>query len=41
MTLMLVTHDPSLAARCSRQIAMRSGRIEDAAEPAPVRVPAE
>ncbi len=27
-TLVLVTHDPSLAARCSRQIAMRSGRIE-------------
>ncbi|MHB2267643.1 ABC transporter ATP-binding protein [Aliihoeflea sp. PC F10.4] len=31
MTLMLVTHDPALAARCSRQIAIRSGRIE--AEP--------
>lgn len=29
MTLVLVTHDPSLAARCQRQIAMRSGRIED------------
>ncbi len=29
MTLMLVTHDPALAARCSRQIAIRSGRIED------------
>lgn len=29
MTLVLVTHDPALAARCSRQIAMRSGRIED------------
>jgi putative ABC transport system ATP-binding protein len=28
MTLVLVTHDPALAARCSRQIAMRSGRIE-------------
>ncbi|PSJ53158.1 ABC transporter ATP-binding protein [Kumtagia ephedrae] len=27
-TLVLVTHDPALAARCSRQIAMRSGRIE-------------
>jgi putative ABC transport system ATP-binding protein len=27
-TLVLVTHDPSLAARCSRQVAMRSGRIE-------------
>ena len=31
MTLLLVTHDPALAARCSRQVAMRSGRIE--AEP--------
>ncbi len=41
MTLMLVTHDPSLAARCSRQIAMRSGRIEDAVPVAPVAVPAE
>ncbi|HEV7417497.1 MAG TPA: ABC transporter ATP-binding protein [Tianweitania sediminis] len=43
MTLMLVTHDPSLAARCSRQIAMRSGRIETAAaEPAAnTAVPAE
>lgn len=29
--LLLVTHDPGLAARCSRQVAMRSGRIE--AEP--------
>ncbi|RST88283.1 ABC transporter ATP-binding protein [Aquibium carbonis] len=28
MTLVLVTHDPVLANRCSRQIAMRSGRIE-------------
>ncbi len=27
-TLVLVTHDPALAARCSRQISMRSGRIE-------------
>jgi len=34
MTLVLVTHDPALAARCSRQVAMRSGRIEDAPEPA-------
>ncbi len=39
MTLVLVTHDPSLAARCQRQIAMRSGRIE-AAAPQPVAVPA-
>jgi putative ABC transport system ATP-binding protein len=28
MTLVLVTHDPALAARCDRQVAMRSGRIE-------------
>ena len=28
MTLVLVTHDPTLAARCTRQVAMRSGRIE-------------
>ncbi|MCX8999328.1 ABC transporter ATP-binding protein [Rhizobiaceae bacterium BDR2-2] len=28
MTLVLVTHDPSLAARCSRQIGVRSGHIE-------------
>lgn len=36
MTLVLVTHDPTLAGRCSRQISMRSGRIEggDAAEAA-------
>lgn len=27
-TLVLVTHDPALAARCDRQITMRSGRIE-------------
>jgi putative ABC transport system ATP-binding protein len=27
MTLVLVTHDPSLAGRCARQVAMRSGRI--------------
>ena len=30
MTLLLVTHDLALAGRCSRQIAMRSGRIEPA-----------
>lgn len=29
-TLMLVTHDTALAARCARQVAMRSGRIEAA-----------
>ncbi|BAT58423.1 putative ABC transporter ATP-binding protein/MT1014 [Variibacter gotjawalensis] len=28
MTLVLVTHDPSLAARCDRQVRLRSGRIE-------------
>ncbi len=31
MTLVLVTHDQTLAARCVRQIAMLSGRIEMAA----------
>ena len=39
MTLVLVTHDPALAARCDRQVAMRSGRIE-AAEPPALRMPA-
>ena len=34
MTLVLVTHDQALAARCGRQVAMRSGRIE-AGEPRP------
>ncbi len=29
MTLVLVTHDPALAARCTRQVAMRSGRIDE------------
>lgn len=28
MTLLLVTHDPALAARCARQVTMRSGTIE-------------
>ncbi|WP_315924022.1 ABC transporter ATP-binding protein [Mesorhizobium sp. SP-1A] len=32
MTLVLVTHDPALAARCDRQVHMRSGRIEPDAE---------
>ncbi|MCO6184744.1 ATP-binding cassette domain-containing protein [Rhizobium sp. L1K21] len=31
MTLLLVTHDPALASRCTRQIKMRSGRIDDGA----------
>jgi putative ABC transport system ATP-binding protein len=30
MTLVLVTHDVALAGRCARQVAMRSGQIEDA-----------
>ena len=35
MTLVLVTHDPSLAGRCSRQVRMRSGEIiADAAQQA-------
>ena len=28
MTLILVTHDPSLARRCARVVRLRSGRIE-------------
>ena len=38
-TLVLVTHDPALAARCGRQVAMRSGEIVSGA--APLRAPAE
>lgn len=38
MTLVLVTHDPSLAARCSRQIRVRSGEIaDDSGKPEPVQ----
>ena len=29
MTLVLVTHDPALAARCGRVVRMRSGRVEE------------
>lgn len=41
MTMLLVTHDPALAARCGRQVAMQSGRIRDMeTRSAPERVPA-
>jgi len=33
-TLVLVTHDPALARRCSRQVAIRSGQVEQPAAPA-------
>ncbi len=36
-TLVLVTHDPALAARCQRQIAIRSGRIESTTDAAAAR----
>ncbi len=39
-TLVLVTHDPQLAARCDRTIRLRSGRI-DAEPAADLRSPAE
>jgi putative ABC transport system ATP-binding protein len=29
LTMVLVTHDPSLAARCDQEIPVRSGRIEE------------
>jgi putative ABC transport system ATP-binding protein len=32
LTMVLVTHDPSLAARCDREIPVRSGRIEESAK---------
>ncbi|MFB9949809.1 ABC transporter ATP-binding protein [Rhizobium puerariae] len=39
MTMLLVTHDNALAARCSRQIRVRSGEIVgDNAVPAPVQM---
>lgn len=38
MTLVLVTHDPALAARCSRQIVIRSGRIEAGVEAVPAKL---
>ncbi|MCP8895910.1 ABC transporter ATP-binding protein [Shinella daejeonensis] len=34
MTMVLVTHDPALAARCGRQVRMRSGEIVAAGQPA-------
>ncbi|WP_188823183.1 ABC transporter ATP-binding protein [Brucella endophytica] len=40
LTLVLVTHDPALAARCDREIHIRSGQIEpdSAGETAPQRI---
>jgi putative ABC transport system ATP-binding protein len=32
-TLLLITHDPALAARCSRGVEMLDGRVRDAARP--------
>ena len=35
LTMVLVTHDPSLAARCDQEIPVRSGRIEEPARKEP------
>lgn len=40
-TLVLVTHDPNLAARCGRQVRLRAGRIEHDSDAAPMRAAAE
>ncbi|MEF2071539.1 ABC transporter ATP-binding protein [Consotaella aegiceratis] len=37
MTLVLVTHDPSLASRCGREVAVRSGRIVSVPTPPSAR----
>lgn len=39
MTMVLVTHDPALAARCSRQVSVRSGEIVPDAAVAAVEAP--
>ncbi|MFS2325773.1 ABC transporter ATP-binding protein [Brucella sp. H1_1004] len=36
LTMVLVTHDPSLAARCDQEIPVRSGRIEGPSQQEPV-----
>ena len=40
-TLVLVTHDAGLAARCDRTIRLRSGQIEDEATEAAARIAAQ
>jgi ABC-type lipoprotein export system ATPase subunit len=40
MTLLVITHDPTVAATFPRHLRIRDGRVEDAAEPAPEEIPA-
>ncbi|MCW8131827.1 MAG: ABC transporter ATP-binding protein [Planctomycetota bacterium] len=39
-TIVIVTHDPDVAARCPKQIGLRDGRIVDVREPKAAPVPA-
>jgi putative ABC transport system ATP-binding protein len=40
MTLLLITHDPGLAARCERRVVMDRGRLRESATARPMAVAA-